>query len=57
MIIVTVKKYDELGKLVSVETRVEEECACSSITGKKNPRFNFHSEFECYGVDLGVLKA
>lgn len=57
MVIVTVKKYDESGKLVSIKTTVEEECACMLLDGKRNPRFTSHSEYECYGTDLGILKA
>ncbi len=31
-------------------------CACM-LNGKKNPEFNYHSEFDCHNSEKGVLKA
>ena len=40
-----------------VPNKHKEECACSTLNGVKNPKFDRHSKYECDNKDTGILKA
>lgn len=44
--------YNRLNEYV-----LKDQCACSVVSGRKNPAFSHHSKYECRNNETGVLRA